>query len=261
VTLPEENTRIISEVTAWNNGQPPDVVWANAGSAHPDLFVDTSIEIQRAQMDINYWAAAYLAQATLKSWLKPSGEKTDSAAAKAARPRHFIMTGSTTCFVGVAGYAPYGVCKSALRSLADNLRSEMNLYNGYRRTNPTTGPAADVKIHCVVPGTIDSPGLKHEDTIKHPVTVILEEGDPKQSEDEVAAAAVKGLEGGGYLITTQLLGHAMRAGMLGGSPRNNMFIDTLFSWAVSIAYLFIGPDLEGKVFEYGKKNDVKLPTE
>ena len=179
----------------------------------------------------------------------------------AFKPRHFIITGSSVCFCGVAGYAPYSPPKSALRSLADTLRSELNLYNGYRSTHPEQGPQADVKIHCVVPGTITSPGLEHENSIKHPVSKILEEGDPRQTEDEVAAAAVKGLESGGYLITTQFLGHAMRAGTLGGSPRNNWFVDTLFAWVVNIAWLFIGPDMEGKVFKYGQTHDVKLPSQ
>jgi len=263
VTKAEENTRIITEVTAWNRGNPPDVVWANAGSAHPGLFIDSDLETMHSQMNLNYWAATYLVHATLKSWLKPgrSNKAAGDASTKTPNPaRHFIMTSSVACFCGIAGYAPYAPAKSALRSLADTLRSELNLYNGYRRLNPATGPETDVKIHCVVPGTIKSPGLKSENEVKHGVTKLLEEGDMEQTEDEVALAAVKGLEAGGYLITTQLLGHAMRAGMLGGSPRNNWFVDTVFSWVVAIAWLFIGPDMEGKVFNYGKKHAVKLPS-
>lgn len=246
VTKPEENTRIISEATAWNNGNPPDVVWANAGAAEPQLFVDTPVEVLRSQMDINYFAAAYLAQATLKSWLQPV------IADPAARPRHFIMTSSSVCFVGVGGYAPYAPAKAAMRSLADSLHSEVNLYNGARQGHPDTGPAAEIKIHCVLPGTIKSAGLDHEEITKHEITKMLEKGDPVQTEDEVAAAAVKGLEKGGFLITTQLLGHVMRAGALGGSPRNNGFVDTLFAWAVNVAWLFVGPGMESQVFAYGK---------
>jgi 3-dehydrosphinganine reductase len=256
VTKSEENERIITEVTQWNNGNPPDIVWANAGSSHPTLFIDTPIEIQRSQMEINYWAASYLAYATLRSWLKPPSSKPTEANPK---PRHFIITSSVVCFTGVAGYSPYAVAKSALRSLADNLRSEMNLYNGYRVANPGKGPAADVKIHCVVPGTITSPGFEKENRIKHDVTKKLEESDPRQTEDEVAVAAIKGLESGGYLITTQWLGHLMRASMMGGSPRNNAFVDTILGWISYVAWLFIGPDLDSKVFSYGESHEVKLP--
>lgn len=219
--------------------------------SEPRLFLDTPVAILKSQMDVNYFAAAYLAQSTLKAWIRPSSAAANP---KSAKPRHFIVTSSTVCFVGVAGYAPYAPPKSAMRSLADTLRSEVNLYNGARRKDPVNGPPADIKIHCVCPGTITSPGHENEEKTKHEVTKILEKGDPAQNEDEVAKAAIAGLENGGYLITTQMLGHAMRASALGGSPRNNWFIDTIFSWITSIAWLFIGPDLEGKVFSYGKKH-------
>lgn len=209
-------------------------------------------------MDLNYWAAAYLAQATLKAWLKPSsGPKSDKAGgsgkADSEGKRHFIMTSTTACFVGVAGYGPYAAPKAAMRSLADTLHSEVNLYNGARR-GQHGGPAADIAVHLVCPGGIKSPGWENEEKTKHEITKILEKDDPQQTEDEVAAAAVSGLEKGGYIVTTQFLGHAMRASMLGGSARNNWFVDTVFSWVTAVVWLFVGPDLDGKVWKYGKKN-------
>lgn len=169
------------------------------------------------------------------------------------------MTSSVAAFVGLAGYNPYAPAKAAMRSLADTLRSEMNLYNGYRRSNNKEGgaPETDVKIHCVFPATIKSPGLENENRTKHGVTHVLEEGDPQQTEDEVAAAAVKGLEKGGFLISTQFIGEAMRVGMMGGSARNNWLIDTLFGWVIGFVWLFVGPDLEGKVWKYGKEKGLK----
>lgn len=251
VTKPEESTRILTEVTAWNNDQPPDIVWANAGASVPGLFADTSIETLRSQMDINYWAAAYLAHAALRLWTIPTTSQKPDAA---PLPRHFIMTSSSVAFVGVAGYATYAPAKAAMRSLADTLRSEVNLYNGARQHSASATSPVDININIVCPGTILSEGYERENETKHPVTKILEEGDPKQTEDEVAAAAVISLEKGHYLITTQLLGHAMRASALGSSPRNNWLLDTVLSWVTSIAWLFIGPDMERKVFNYGKQH-------
>lgn len=225
--------------------------------SQPDLFVDTPVDTLRYQMDINYFAAAYLAQSTLKVWLKPASTKSGAPASRTAnKPRHLIMTSSTACFVGVAGYAPYSPAKAAMRSLADTLRSELNLYNGARIRDPVNGPAAEIKVHCVCPGTITSPGHEEEQKTKHEVTKILEKDDPAQTEDEVAAAAVKGLEKGGYLITTQLLGHAMRVSAQGSSPRSSWFVDTVFSWVTSVAWLFIGPDMERTVYNYGKKHGI-----
>ncbi len=246
-------------MTAWNNGNPPDVVWANAGSAHPELFIDTPVELLRSQMDINYFAAAFLGHATLRSWLKPTTVNQTEESAAAMPPRHFIITSSTVCYIGLAGYGPYAPAKSALRSLADILRSEVRVYNGYRSANPSKGPATDVEIHCVTPGTIFSPGLENENKTKPAVTFILEESDPRQSEDEVAAAAIKGLERGGYLITTQWLGALLRAGMMGGVPRNAAFKDTMLALVTPFIWLFMQADLEGKVLKWGEKNQVKLP--
>jgi len=260
VTSAAENERVIREATAWNDGQVPDIVWANAGAAHPSLFLDASLETMRGDMEINFWAATYLAHTTLRTWLNPSDDSPSPATTsqKQPLPRHFIMTASTIAFVGVAGYSPYAPGKSALRSLADTLKSEMNLYNGARqRSSSPTSP--ETKIHIVVPGTITSPGLATENKTKHPVTHILEDGDPEQSEDEVAAAAMRGLERGDYMITTHFLGHAMRVSMLGGSPRNGLFgvRDALFSWVTAIVWLFVGPDMEGKVWKWGKANGVR----
>lgn len=232
----------------WNNGNPPDIVWANAGASKPGLFVDVPVETQRAQFDINYWSTAYLAQATLKLWLKPTASPSTAPA------RHFIMTSSSAAFVGVAGYATYGPAKAALRSLADSLRMELNLYNGARQNKNKPAPATETHVHIICPGTILSEGLELENQTKHPLTKILEDGDPRQTEDEVAAAALKGLHKGHYLITTQFLAHAMRASALNGSPRDNWLVDTVFSWLTSVAWLFIGPDMERKSWNYGKEH-------
>lgn len=257
MTSPEENERIIAETTAWNNGQPPDVVWQIAGAAHPALFKDTPVEVLRNQMDINYWGAAYLAHTTLMAWTKPSPAKGDAISAYSTGPRQFIMTSSVAALLGAAGYAPYSPAKAAMRSLADTLRSEVNIYNGSRRSKDATiraeAPERDMSIHLIMPGTITSPGLETENKTKHAVTKLLEKGDILQTEDEVAAAAVKGLEQGGFIVTTQFIASLLRAGMLGGSARNNWFLDTIMSWVTSIVWLFIGPDMDAKVFNYGKK--------
>jgi 3-dehydrosphinganine reductase len=257
-----ENERILIEAIAWNNGQSPDIVWTCVGVAKPSLFLDAPLETHRMHMEVNYWSTCYLAHTVLKSWLQPSSSQAKPSSdteKKEQLPRHFIMTSSVVAFCGVAGYSPYSPSKSALRSLADTLRSELNLYNGSRlhASSPLYG-SPETKIHIVLPGTITSPGFVEENKTKHPVTHLLEEGDPVQNEDEVAVASVNALENGSYMITTQMLSHAMRVSSLGGSPRNGLFgiRDMVFSWLTAIAWLFIGPDMESKVYQFGKKNGV-----
>jgi 3-dehydrosphinganine reductase len=66
---------------------------------------------------------------------------------------------------------------------------------------------------------------------------------------------LKGLQRGDYLITTQWLGHAMRVSALGGSPRNGWgIVDVLFGWVTGVAWLFIAPDMESKVWKWGKEH-------
>ena len=203
-------------------------------------------------MDLNYWAAAYLARATLDNWLSP--DRSKDAKGGYQHPRHFIMTSSVVAFVAVAGYTPYTVAKAAMRSLGDSLRAEVSMYNGARLHPASIGPDTDIKIHTVFGGSIQSPGLEEENRIKHPVTKQLEEGDPIQSEDEVAETAVRCLEKGHQLVTTQYLASAMRASALGGSPRNNVVLDTVLSLITSIVWLFYQPYMDRTVFKYGMKH-------
>jgi 3-dehydrosphinganine reductase len=208
-------------------------------------------------MDIDYWAAAYLAHATLKAWTTESPEAKEAADYKNASPRHFIMTSSVVAFIGLAGYGPYGPAKAALRNLSDTLRSEIQIYNGARthKTSPLRVP--EIQNHVVFPGGILSPGFEEENKHKHPVTLKLEEDDKPQTEDEVAIASIKGLEKGNYLITTALLGSLMKASSLAASPRNGWgIIDTIFSGIAGLVWSFVGPDLESKVFKWGKENGV-----
>lgn len=171
------------------------------------------------------------------------------------------MTSSIGALLGLAGYSPYSPAKAAMRSLADNLASEVLLYNGSRRSKDASirslSPPSDISIHLVMPGTITSPGYENENKTKHAVTKLLEKGDQHQNEDEVAKEAVKGLEQGGFIVTTNWAGMALRANMLGGSARNNIVLDTVLSWIVSIVWLFVGADMNRTVYNYGKQHGTR----
>lgn len=145
-----------------------------------------------------------------------------------------------------------------MMSRDNTARNEILLYNGARRSNVTTTkqtpPPFDINIQLVVPGTISSPGLESENHYKHEVTHILESTDPVQTPLECATAAIKGLENGNFMTATNWLMNLMRFGALGGSPRNNIVVDTMGQLLASIVWLFVGPDLDSKVWNWGKKN-------
>jgi 3-dehydrosphinganine reductase len=157
----------------------------------------------------------------------------------------------------MVGYAPYAPAKAALRALADTLRSEVQIYNSARRSRVSTDtlPAPfDVSIHIVFPGTILSPGLENENKTKPTPTKEIEAADTVQTELAAATAAVQGLEAGNYMTATSWLVELMRWGQLGNSERNNLFLDTLGAWLTAIVWLFMIPDLNSKVWNWGKKN-------
>ncbi|RDL32055.1 Uncharacterized protein BP5553_09457 [Venustampulla echinocandica] len=228
---------VLAEAIAWNHGNSPDTLWCIAGSAYPGLFIETPRAKMRQQMDINYWTCVDMAHAILNEWLAPSvlGKGTQ---------KHLIFTSSVAAFYPVAGYAPYAPTKAAIKSLSDTLAQEVLLYGG----------GDTVKVHTVFPGTISSPGLDLENKTKPKITHILEESDPVQTPDVVAAKSIKGLENGEYLVTVSWLGQAMRGCAWGGSRRNNWVWDTILTCITSLVWLFVGPDLDGKVRSYAKKN-------
>ncbi|CAD6498675.1 BgTH12-04336 [Blumeria graminis f. sp. triticale] len=234
VSIAHESERIVVEACSWNHGHPPDIVWCLAGSAHAAFFLETPRQVMQQQMDTNFWSCVDMAQAILPKWI--SAKNTSR-----GKQRHLVFTSSVVAFFPVAGYAPYAPSKAAIKSLSDTLTQELLLYG------------EDIKVHTVFPGTIQSPGLERENINKPEITFILEESDPVQTPDVVAAKAIAGLERGEYLVTMGWLGTAMRGCAWGGSRRNNFVIDTAITWITSIIWPLISNDLDGKVRKYCKK--------
>ncbi|CAD6574300.1 MAG: hypothetical protein ASARMPREDX12_006504 [Alectoria sarmentosa] len=241
LTDPTEAARILSETTAWNNNQPPDIFWCCAGSCHPGLFIDVPVEVLKEQMESNYFSSVYVAHAAVQSWInhfRSSPDPNQSA-------KHIVFTSSVCAFLPLIGYGPYTPTKTALRALSDTLSQEFLLY----------APLVAIRTHTVFPGTIVTEGYEKENLIKPAITKNLEEGDGGQTPEQAAAASVKGLERGEELITTNgILGFAMKSGMLGGSKRNGWgLVDTLMSWVVVIIMVFVRKDMDGKVKTWGKE--------
>ena len=42
--------------------------------------------------------------------------------------------------------------------------------------------------------------------------------------------------------------------------RTSIVVDTVMSWVAAVVWLFVGPDLDGKVWDYGKKHGVESKT-
>ncbi|KAL2753310.1 hypothetical protein ACRALDRAFT_1094794 [Sodiomyces alcalophilus JCM 7366] len=230
---------LLAAATAWNNGRAPDILWCIAGMATPGLFAESPFPVLRRNLDVNFYGTAELSHAILRAWLAPNVTPADDASA----PKHLIMTSTVAALFPVAGYGLYVPGKVALRALADTLSQEVLLY-----------PGRDVRVHVVYPGTITSPGYERENLTKPGITHELEDIDPVQTPDQCAEAAIRGLEQGQYYVTVAWLGHLMRWGALGGSLRNSWLVDTLMGLLTPLVFIFVIPDIYGKVKAYAKKH-------
>lgn len=130
----------------------------------------------------------------------------------------------------------------------------MNYYNGMFSTiSEGERQLPEIKLHIVFPATILSLGFEVENRTKHRMTLVLEEGDPAQTSDQVAAAAIRELKWGKAMVTTH--------GKIGDRP----FLDTVLGWVVGVLWFFIGCDVERKVWKVGVEEaslkDVSRETE
>lgn len=277
MTSAAECARVVAEAVEWNHGSPPDIVWCCSGSAHPSLFVDTPLPQFQTMMDSNYFSCVYMAHAVLSVWLKntsslssssSSPAKTaaiddgteekqhDSAASEAeAKPpaRHLIFTGSFVSFYSFTGFAPYAPSKAAVRSLADSLSQEMNLYATALPHEPR------VRVHAVFPATMPTQSLDDENAVKTDVTKALEEGDQILDPAECARRAIAGLERGLELVPTSAIIRLVMTSVLGGTIRGGFWrgcVDTVLGWLTMVVMVFIRWEMDVKVARWGRENGV-----
>ncbi|KAF7547160.1 hypothetical protein G7046_g9087 [Stylonectria norvegica] len=233
VSAPSYAGAVIAEAIRWNGGRSPDIVWCIAGSSTPELFLDQDMSSLRHQMDVNFYGTAEMSHAILREWLAPEAPVEQ-------QPRHLIMTSSVIAFYAIPGYSSYAPGKWAMRGLANTLSEEVMLY------------PQNVKVHIVYPGTILTAGYDKENITKPAITTIIEEQDPKQTPDVVAENAIEGLERGHYAVTVNFLGSLMRWGTIGGEFRNNWVLDMLGALLASFVWIFVQPDIHGKIRKYGR---------
>jgi 3-dehydrosphinganine reductase len=207
----------------------PDIVWQCAGGTKPGYFRDYSSEELENEVAMNYFTALHTAHAAVRMMT--------NAPTTTPEKRHIILTSSVVAFYPLAGYNAYSPAKAAIRSLADGLRQECLLY--------------DIDVHACFPATIYTPGFEEEQKSKPELTKILEGADEGQTPEAVAVACLKGLERGDKLVTTTLMGSAMRGSAWGGSPKGVW--DTLFAMLLCIVWSVVGRVMDWDVVKYRKR--------
>ncbi|KAI0159885.1 3-ketodihydrosphingosine reductase tsc-10 [Hypoxylon sp. FL1284] len=246
VSKPNYAEDVVSSATAWNNGQPPEIVWCLAGLSTPMLWTDDkSMEAARYNMDVNYFGTAEMSRAIMRAWLLPGQQQEQKqASARGSRPaaKHIILTGSVLSVFSLAGHGTYAPSKFALRALADALAMEVRLY-----------PDIPIEVHFLMPNSITTAGYDRENETKPEVTVQLEGADKPQDPDTVARLSIAGIEKGQFFITTSFIGDLMRWSAMGNSLRDNWFVDTLMGLILPFIMIFIVWDMNSTVSTWSNK--------
>ena len=105
-----------------------DIVFANAGIAHPRPLADVDEAHIDAQFDVNVKGVIYTVQKLLPVLRKPAS---------------IVLTASTVAELGTANMSVYAATKAAVRSLARSLSAEL--------------APQGVRINVVSPGPIETP--------------------------------------------------------------------------------------------------------
>lgn len=151
----------------------PDLVINSAGVTHPGYVQDIPLEIFRQMMEINYFGTVNVVKAVLPGML-------------ARRSGQIVNISSGAGFLGVFGYSAYGASKYAVRGFSDVLRAEMKPHG--------------IRVSIVFPPDTDTPQLAYETPFKPPETKAISGNAKVQSAEAVAAAILKGVARGRYVI-------------------------------------------------------------
>lgn len=149
----------------------PDRVVLAAGITLPGRHDRIDLAAQRAVMEVNYFGSLNMVLALVPQMR-----------AKA----RLALVGSAAGLVGTYGYGAYAPSKFALRGLAEVLRVEL-------------APRGIGVTLCLPPDT-DTPMLAAESLLRPAVTDRIAAGAPVLSPDTVAAALVRGMEAGRFLV-------------------------------------------------------------
>ncbi|KZV97789.1 NAD(P)-binding protein [Exidia glandulosa HHB12029] len=205
----ERSNAALDAAAAAHGGRVPDALFLCAGSSQPRFLVEmTPTQLQQGFTD-GYWVQAWTAMAGAKMLAKQK--------VKGVR---MCLVSSTLGYMSFVGWSNYAPAKTALRALADTLRSELMLY--------------DAHVHLFCPPTMRTAGYQQENLYKPAITLAIEETDEGISTDEGARALLNGVRKGQAHIAADLLTHLFRTSTRGSTPYNNVLVDAVLGCAAWI---------------------------
>jgi 3-dehydrosphinganine reductase len=176
---------------------PVDSVLTCAGIAHPGRFERLPDEIFRQTMEVDYFGTLHTLRATVPDLLRH-------------RSGSMVAISSAAGLLGIFGYTPYAPAKFAVRGLMEALRCELRPYG--------------IHVGVVCPPDTDTPQLAYENRFKPAETRAISGTIRPLSAVQVAAAIVRGMERGDFLIVPDLQTRlvARTVGLLPGTYQRMM---------------------------------------
>ncbi len=162
----------------------PDFLFNCAGVAHPGTFAELDPEIFAWTDQINYLGTVYATRALIPGMI-------------ARRSGYVVNFSSILGFLGMYGYTAYCGSKYAVRGFSDALRAELKLHG--------------VKVSVVYPGDTQTPQLEYEARHKPAIAKMLWGESGIMPADTVAAACLRQVARGRYVITPGLEATALYA--------------------------------------------------
>jgi 3-dehydrosphinganine reductase len=151
----------------------PDLVINSAGITYPGYFQDLDVDIFRQVMEVNYFGTLHVVKAVTPGMIRRGSG-------------HLVNISSLAGLIGVFGLSAYTASKFAVSGFSDVLRAELK--------------PLGVGVSIVFPSDTDTPMLAFEDTLKTTENRALAGNARVLSADTVAAATLRGVEKGRYII-------------------------------------------------------------
>ncbi len=172
-----------------------------AGMSLPGYFGEIPLEEYKKEMDVNYFGSLNVVHHAVPGMID-SGEG------------HLVFVSSGFAITAVMGYAAYCPAKSAVKALADVLRSELKPYN--------------LNVYSAYPPNMNTPGFDEENKRKPPEAVAIDAGETIYEPEQCAQCLVSSVERGEYHISCGDPGINMLVRASSGlGPRNNSLTDCL----------------------------------
>ena len=150
----------------------PEVLINAAGAAHPAYLHETTLDVFREMMELNYFGTVHMVKALVPAMIERGSG-------------YVVNFSSGAGFLAPFGYAAYVPSKYAVRGFSDSLRLELK--------------PAGIRLSVVFPPDTDTPGMENENKTK-PYETLEAFSSKLLPADQVAKAVLNGMKRGRYTI-------------------------------------------------------------